>query len=168
MNMFGDKCYSCRICPHINTTTLSVLAWLLRGEHLSVSWAVRGVTLRRAPLICSKYSSTEFNFIQMRSRIRFVFGNTMCHYTTMHCTTFSRDNECEAWKQWILWTLTLSLQPSRPLMSLPVLCLSLQAMVVFSESTHFLSELYPSFSSLCCDPEVSVRRSAAASFHQVR
>ncbi|XP_030260185.1 serine/threonine-protein phosphatase 4 regulatory subunit 4 isoform X5 [Sparus aurata] len=46
-------------------------------------------------------------------------------------------------------------------------CYNLPAMVVFSESTHFLSELYPSFSSLCCDPEVSVRRSAAASFHQV-
>uniref|UniRef100_A0A3Q3NEC8 Protein phosphatase 4, regulatory subunit 4 n=1 Tax=Labrus bergylta TaxID=56723 RepID=A0A3Q3NEC8_9LABR len=41
------------------------------------------------------------------------------------------------------------------------------AMVVFAETAHFLSELYPSFSSLCCDPEVSVRRSAAAGFHQV-
>ncbi|XP_051265002.1 serine/threonine-protein phosphatase 4 regulatory subunit 4 isoform X2 [Dicentrarchus labrax] len=46
-------------------------------------------------------------------------------------------------------------------------CYNLPAMVVFSDSAHFLSELYPSFSSLCCDPEVSVRRSAAASFHQV-
>lgn len=53
------------------------------------------------------------------------------------------------------------------LMSLPALCVDLQAMVVFSDSTHFLSELYPSFSGLCCDPEISVRRSAAASFHQV-
>ncbi|XP_029352888.1 serine/threonine-protein phosphatase 4 regulatory subunit 4 isoform X8 [Echeneis naucrates] len=46
-------------------------------------------------------------------------------------------------------------------------CYNLPAMVVFAGSTHFLSELYSSFSSLCCDPEVSVRRSAAASFHQV-
>uniref|UniRef100_UPI0037E769D2 serine/threonine-protein phosphatase 4 regulatory subunit 4 isoform X2 n=1 Tax=Semicossyphus pulcher TaxID=241346 RepID=UPI0037E769D2 len=46
-------------------------------------------------------------------------------------------------------------------------CYNLPAMVVFADSAHFLSELYPSFSSLCCDPEVSVRRSAAASFHQV-
>ncbi|XP_041814391.1 serine/threonine-protein phosphatase 4 regulatory subunit 4 isoform X2 [Chelmon rostratus] len=46
-------------------------------------------------------------------------------------------------------------------------CYNLPAMVVFSDSAHFLSELYPSFSSLCSDQEVSVRRSAAASFHQV-
>ncbi|XP_034382888.1 serine/threonine-protein phosphatase 4 regulatory subunit 4 isoform X1 [Cyclopterus lumpus] len=46
-------------------------------------------------------------------------------------------------------------------------CYNLPAMVVFADSVHFLSELYPSFSSLCCDPQVSVRRSAAASFHQV-
>ncbi|XP_068565302.1 serine/threonine-protein phosphatase 4 regulatory subunit 4 isoform X2 [Cebidichthys violaceus] len=46
-------------------------------------------------------------------------------------------------------------------------CYNLPAMVVFVDSTHFLSELYPSFSGLCCDPQVSVRRSAAASFHQV-
>uniref|UniRef100_A0A3B5ADK6 Protein phosphatase 4 regulatory subunit 4 n=1 Tax=Stegastes partitus TaxID=144197 RepID=A0A3B5ADK6_9TELE len=46
-------------------------------------------------------------------------------------------------------------------------CYNLPAMVVFADSAHFLSELYPSFSSLCSDPEVSVRRSAAASFHQV-
>ncbi|KAF0024066.1 hypothetical protein F2P81_024696 [Scophthalmus maximus] len=46
-------------------------------------------------------------------------------------------------------------------------CYNLPAMVVFADSTHFLSELYPSFSALCCDPEVSVRQSAAASFHQV-
>ncbi|XP_029903409.1 serine/threonine-protein phosphatase 4 regulatory subunit 4 isoform X2 [Myripristis murdjan] len=46
-------------------------------------------------------------------------------------------------------------------------CFNLPAMVVFADSAHFLSELYPSLSSLCRDPEVSVRRSAAASFHQV-
>ncbi|XP_075872618.1 serine/threonine-protein phosphatase 4 regulatory subunit 4 isoform X2 [Nelusetta ayraudi] len=46
-------------------------------------------------------------------------------------------------------------------------CYNLPAMVLFSDSAHFLSELYPSFSGLCCDPDVSVRRSAAASFHQV-
>ncbi|XP_070705438.1 serine/threonine-protein phosphatase 4 regulatory subunit 4 [Pempheris klunzingeri] len=46
-------------------------------------------------------------------------------------------------------------------------CYNLPAMVVFVDPTHFLSELYVSFSGLCCDPEVSVRRSAAASFHQV-
>ncbi|XP_035850900.1 serine/threonine-protein phosphatase 4 regulatory subunit 4 isoform X3 [Sander lucioperca] len=46
-------------------------------------------------------------------------------------------------------------------------CYNLPAMVVFADSAHFLSELYPSFSSLCSDPEVSVRRSAAAGFHQV-
>lgn len=42
-----------------------------------------------------------------------------------------------------------------------------QAVLVFSDATHFLTELYPSFCSLCCDPEVSVRKSAAACFHQV-
>ncbi|XP_034018304.1 LOW QUALITY PROTEIN: serine/threonine-protein phosphatase 4 regulatory subunit 4 [Thalassophryne amazonica] len=46
-------------------------------------------------------------------------------------------------------------------------CYNLPAMVVFADPTQFPSELYPSFSSLCCDPEDSVRRSAAASFHQV-
>ncbi|KAM9840447.1 serine/threonine-protein phosphatase 4 regulatory subunit 4 [Aulostomus maculatus] len=46
-------------------------------------------------------------------------------------------------------------------------CYNLPTMVSFADPAHFLSELYPSFSSLCCDPEVSVRRSAAASFHQV-
>uniref|UniRef100_A0A3Q3GHP0 Protein phosphatase 4, regulatory subunit 4 n=1 Tax=Labrus bergylta TaxID=56723 RepID=A0A3Q3GHP0_9LABR len=50
----------------------------------------------------------------------------------------------------------------------PLQLLLQPAMVVFAETAHFLSELYPSFSSLCCDPEVSVRRSAAAGFHQVR
>uniref|UniRef100_A0A3P9M7F3 Protein phosphatase 4, regulatory subunit 4 n=1 Tax=Oryzias latipes TaxID=8090 RepID=A0A3P9M7F3_ORYLA len=47
------------------------------------------------------------------------------------------------------------------------LCNGLAAMVAFADSAHFLSKLYSSFSSLCTDPEVSVRRSAAASFHQV-
>ncbi|KAM7396058.1 hypothetical protein PAMA_007369 [Pampus argenteus] len=46
-------------------------------------------------------------------------------------------------------------------------CYNLPAMVVFADPTHFVSELYPSLCNLCCDPEVSVRRSAAASFHQV-
>ncbi|XP_062270935.1 serine/threonine-protein phosphatase 4 regulatory subunit 4 [Scomber scombrus] len=46
-------------------------------------------------------------------------------------------------------------------------CYNLPAMVLFADPTHFLSELYPSLCNLCCDPEVSVRRSAAASFHQV-
>ncbi|XP_034555251.1 serine/threonine-protein phosphatase 4 regulatory subunit 4 isoform X2 [Notolabrus celidotus] len=46
-------------------------------------------------------------------------------------------------------------------------CYNLPAMVVFADPAHFLSEIYSSFSSLCCDPEVSVRRSAAATFHQV-
>ncbi|KAL6095417.1 ppp4r4 [Pungitius sinensis] len=46
-------------------------------------------------------------------------------------------------------------------------CYNLPAMMVFADPAHFLSELYPSFSSLCCDPQVCVRRSAAASFHQV-
>lgn len=63
---------------------------------------------------------------------------------------------------------TASRRPHLQLTSLPAVYLSPQAMVVFSDSTHFPSELYPSFSSLCGDPEVSVRRSAAASYHQVR
>uniref|UniRef100_A0A1A8QIL2 Protein phosphatase 4, regulatory subunit 4 n=2 Tax=Nothobranchius rachovii TaxID=451742 RepID=A0A1A8QIL2_9TELE len=46
-------------------------------------------------------------------------------------------------------------------------CYNLPAMVVFVESIHFLSDLYLPFSSLCSDPEVSVRQSAASSFHQV-
>ncbi|KAM3603307.1 uncharacterized protein V6R79_020124 [Siganus canaliculatus] len=46
-------------------------------------------------------------------------------------------------------------------------CYNLPAMVLFAEPAHFLPELYPSFSSLCSDPEVSVRRGAAASLHQV-
>ncbi|MEQ2179645.1 hypothetical protein GOODEAATRI_027297 [Goodea atripinnis] len=40
-------------------------------------------------------------------------------------------------------------------------------MVAFVDPSHFLSDLYPPFSSLCSDPEVSVRRSVAASFHQI-
>ncbi|XP_011610127.2 serine/threonine-protein phosphatase 4 regulatory subunit 4 isoform X1 [Takifugu rubripes] len=46
-------------------------------------------------------------------------------------------------------------------------CYNLPAVLVFSDATHFLTELYASFCSLCCDPEVSVRQSAAACFHQV-
>ncbi|XP_076021395.1 serine/threonine-protein phosphatase 4 regulatory subunit 4 isoform X2 [Genypterus blacodes] len=46
-------------------------------------------------------------------------------------------------------------------------CYNLPAMVEFAESADFPSELYLSFSGLCCDPEVGVRRSAAACFHQV-
>ncbi|MEQ2300827.1 hypothetical protein AMECASPLE_029860 [Ameca splendens] len=46
-------------------------------------------------------------------------------------------------------------------------CYNLPAMVAFVDPSHFLSDLYPPFSSLCSDPEVSVRRSVAASFHQV-
>lgn len=40
--------------------------------------------------------------------------------------------------------------------------------MTFVDPAHFLSDLYPSLSGLCSDPEVSVRRSAAAGFHQVR
>ncbi|XP_061785867.1 serine/threonine-protein phosphatase 4 regulatory subunit 4 isoform X2 [Nerophis lumbriciformis] len=46
-------------------------------------------------------------------------------------------------------------------------CYNLPTMLAFADSSHFLTDLYLSFSSLCCDPEVSVRRSAASSFHQV-
>nr|XP_043904741.1 serine/threonine-protein phosphatase 4 regulatory subunit 4 isoform X2 [Solea senegalensis] len=46
-------------------------------------------------------------------------------------------------------------------------CYNLPAMVLFCESAPFLSELYTTFSTLCCDPEFSVRQSAAANFHQV-
>ncbi|XP_036397786.1 serine/threonine-protein phosphatase 4 regulatory subunit 4 isoform X2 [Megalops cyprinoides] len=41
------------------------------------------------------------------------------------------------------------------------------AMVLFADPKCFLSELYPTFSSLCNDPEISVRRTAAAGFHEV-
>ncbi|XP_061757439.1 serine/threonine-protein phosphatase 4 regulatory subunit 4 isoform X2 [Nerophis ophidion] len=46
-------------------------------------------------------------------------------------------------------------------------CYNLPTMLAFADSSHFLTDLYLSFSSLCCDPEVSVRRSAASCFHQV-
>ncbi|XP_037541611.1 serine/threonine-protein phosphatase 4 regulatory subunit 4 [Nematolebias whitei] len=46
-------------------------------------------------------------------------------------------------------------------------CYNLPAMLVFVDPAHFLLDLYPSFSSLCRDPEVSVRQNAAATFHQV-
>ncbi|KAK2855772.1 hypothetical protein Q5P01_004507 [Channa striata] len=35
-------------------------------------------------------------------------------------------------------------------------CYNFPAMVVFADPAHFLSDLYSSFSGLCCDPEVSV------------
>ncbi|XP_053469856.1 serine/threonine-protein phosphatase 4 regulatory subunit 4 isoform X4 [Ictalurus furcatus] len=41
------------------------------------------------------------------------------------------------------------------------------AMVLFADPNHFLSELYRTFSSLCHDPEISVRRTAAEGFHEV-
>ncbi|KAI5090884.1 serine/threonine-protein phosphatase 4 regulatory subunit 4 isoform X3 [Silurus meridionalis] len=41
------------------------------------------------------------------------------------------------------------------------------AMVLFADPNHFLSELYRTFSSLCHDPEISVRRMAAEGFHEV-
>ncbi|TRY57017.1 hypothetical protein DNTS_023928 [Danionella cerebrum] len=41
------------------------------------------------------------------------------------------------------------------------------AIVLFADPNHFLSELYRTFSSLCHDPEVSVRRTAAGGFHEV-
>lgn len=40
-------------------------------------------------------------------------------------------------------------------------------MVLFADPNHFLSELYRTFSSLCHDPEISVRRTAAEGFHEV-
>ncbi|XP_053469858.1 serine/threonine-protein phosphatase 4 regulatory subunit 4 isoform X5 [Ictalurus furcatus] len=40
------------------------------------------------------------------------------------------------------------------------------AMVLFADPNHFLSELYRTFSSLCHDPEISVRRTAAEGFHE--
>ncbi|KAM4529192.1 serine/threonine-protein phosphatase 4 regulatory subunit 4 isoform 1-T1 [Fundulus diaphanus] len=46
-------------------------------------------------------------------------------------------------------------------------CYNLPAMLAFVDPAHFLSDLFPSFSGLCSDPEVSVRRSVAAGFHQV-
>ncbi|XP_033892676.3 serine/threonine-protein phosphatase 4 regulatory subunit 4-like isoform X3 [Acipenser ruthenus] len=41
------------------------------------------------------------------------------------------------------------------------------AMILFAEPKNFLSELYPTFSSLCHDPEISVRRTTANGFHEV-
>ncbi|XP_062323373.1 serine/threonine-protein phosphatase 4 regulatory subunit 4 isoform X6 [Osmerus eperlanus] len=41
------------------------------------------------------------------------------------------------------------------------------AMVLFAEPNHFLTELYPTFSSLCHDPEISVRRTVADGFHEI-
>uniref|UniRef100_A0A8C1EQ53 Protein phosphatase 4, regulatory subunit 4 n=2 Tax=Cyprinus carpio TaxID=7962 RepID=A0A8C1EQ53_CYPCA len=41
------------------------------------------------------------------------------------------------------------------------------AIVLFADPNHFLSELYRTFSSLCHDPEISVRRTAAGGFHEV-
>ncbi|TSR99385.1 Serine/threonine-protein phosphatase 4 regulatory subunit 4 [Bagarius yarrelli] len=41
------------------------------------------------------------------------------------------------------------------------------AMVLFADPNHFLSELYRTFSSLCHDPEISVRRTTAEGFHEV-
>ncbi|XP_051952158.1 serine/threonine-protein phosphatase 4 regulatory subunit 4-like isoform X2 [Xyrauchen texanus] len=41
------------------------------------------------------------------------------------------------------------------------------AMVLFADPNHFLSELYHTFSSLCHDPEISVRKTAAEGFHEV-
>ncbi|XP_064181486.1 serine/threonine-protein phosphatase 4 regulatory subunit 4 isoform X2 [Anguilla rostrata] len=41
------------------------------------------------------------------------------------------------------------------------------AMVLFADPKCFLSELYPTFSSLCNDPEISVRRTVASGFHEV-
>ncbi|XP_062858429.1 serine/threonine-protein phosphatase 4 regulatory subunit 4 isoform X2 [Trichomycterus rosablanca] len=41
------------------------------------------------------------------------------------------------------------------------------AMVLFADPNHFLSELYRTFSSLCHDPEISVRCTAAEGFHEV-
>ncbi|XP_032440755.1 serine/threonine-protein phosphatase 4 regulatory subunit 4 isoform X4 [Xiphophorus hellerii] len=46
-------------------------------------------------------------------------------------------------------------------------CYNLPAMVAFVDPAHFLCDIHPSLSGLCSDPEVSVRRSVAASFHQV-
>jgi len=40
--------------------------------------------------------------------------------------------------------------------------------VLFADPNHFLSELYRTFSSLCHDPEISVRRTAAGGFHEVQ
>ncbi|XP_029487448.1 serine/threonine-protein phosphatase 4 regulatory subunit 4 isoform X1 [Oncorhynchus nerka] len=41
------------------------------------------------------------------------------------------------------------------------------AMVLFADPNHFLTELYPTFSSLCHDPEITVRRTMAEGFHEI-
>nr|XP_015206150.1 PREDICTED: serine/threonine-protein phosphatase 4 regulatory subunit 4 isoform X1 [Lepisosteus oculatus] len=41
------------------------------------------------------------------------------------------------------------------------------AMVLFADPKTFPSELYPTFSSLCHDPEISVRHTSASGFHEV-
>ncbi|XP_030627899.1 serine/threonine-protein phosphatase 4 regulatory subunit 4 [Chanos chanos] len=41
------------------------------------------------------------------------------------------------------------------------------AMMLFADPNHFLSELYRTFSSLCHDPDIPVRRTAAEGFHEV-
>ncbi|XP_018583356.1 serine/threonine-protein phosphatase 4 regulatory subunit 4 isoform X2 [Scleropages formosus] len=41
------------------------------------------------------------------------------------------------------------------------------AMVLFADPKCFLAELYPTLSSLCHDPEISVRRTVADGFHEV-
>uniref|UniRef100_A0A8C7Q1R5 Serine/threonine-protein phosphatase 4 regulatory subunit 4 n=1 Tax=Oncorhynchus mykiss TaxID=8022 RepID=A0A8C7Q1R5_ONCMY len=41
------------------------------------------------------------------------------------------------------------------------------AMVLFADPNHFLTELYPTFSSLCNDPEITVRRTMAEGFHEI-
>uniref|UniRef100_A0A4W5NLI3 Protein phosphatase 4 regulatory subunit 4 n=1 Tax=Hucho hucho TaxID=62062 RepID=A0A4W5NLI3_9TELE len=41
------------------------------------------------------------------------------------------------------------------------------AMVLFADPNHFLTELYPTFSSLCHDPEITVRRTVAEGFHEI-
>uniref|UniRef100_A0A8C2BQ72 Serine/threonine-protein phosphatase 4 regulatory subunit 4-like n=1 Tax=Cyprinus carpio TaxID=7962 RepID=A0A8C2BQ72_CYPCA len=41
------------------------------------------------------------------------------------------------------------------------------AVVLFADPNHFLSGLYRTFSSVCHDPEISVRRTAAGGFHEV-
>ncbi|KAJ8009238.1 hypothetical protein DPEC_G00086820 [Dallia pectoralis] len=41
------------------------------------------------------------------------------------------------------------------------------AMLLFVDPNHFMTELYPTFSSLCHDPEITVRRTVAEGFHEV-
>ncbi|XP_067848054.1 serine/threonine-protein phosphatase 4 regulatory subunit 4 [Heptranchias perlo] len=44
---------------------------------------------------------------------------------------------------------------------------NLPAMILFVDPKHFYSELYPTFSTLCHDPETLVRRTVATGFHEV-